>query len=102
MAFMRDPIYVLLQDDRVLIGGPGDMGGTVELRLDTFDELVMMRYHQLNGREKDVITGRVLNFQYETGADAIRKYYGFDTVAERVKAELASEGIDIDIEESSD
>lgn len=84
MAFMRTPHYILMEDDVVQIYSSGQSGGMV-LDQKTFDEIVMMRYYNMNDVERRAAIERVLYTQFETGADGIRKASGLTTVWDRVK-----------------
>lgn len=83
MAFMRDPLYILMQDEKVRISNKGY--GIVIDQL-TFDEIVMMRYYNMTEVERREAIARALATQAETGADGIRKAVGLPSVMERVNA----------------
>lgn len=84
MAFMREPVYILMQDDLVVIRGKGLEMFTCDQQ--TFDDIVMMRYYNMTSEERTKAVGRVIRNQFETGADGIRKASGLPTVQERVVA----------------
>lgn len=82
MAFMRQPLYVLMQDGKVRLHTKGY--GIVVDQAD-FDDLVMMRYYNMSEEERRATIGRVLETQFETGADGIRKASGLPTTIERIR-----------------
>jgi hypothetical protein len=87
MAFMRDPLYILMQDGEVTVyDGPGVKGFNAFgiWPQELFDEIVMMRYYNMTEEERRATINRVLETQLETGADGIRKASGLSTVMERV------------------
>lgn len=87
MAFMREPLYILMQDgyvDMTTADGARKMSFSQEL----FDEIVIMRYYNMTETERREAIQRTLKTQFETGADGIRKASGKSTVMERAKAEL--------------
>jgi hypothetical protein len=81
MAFMRNPLYILMQDGKVDIYF---RDGIVPFTQELFDEIVMMRYYNMTEEERRATINRVLETQLETGADGIRKASGLSTVMERV------------------
>lgn len=86
MAFMRDPLYILMQNGRVtMYRGPAH---TLAVKQDTFDEIVMMRYYNMTEVERRATINRIRKTQFETGADGVRKACGLPTVMERVDAEV--------------
>lgn len=88
MAFMRDPLYILMQDGHVTIyttDGARTMGFSQEL----FDEIVVMRYHNMSIDEIETAINRVLATQFETGADGVRRANALPTVMERVNEAVA-------------
>lgn len=85
MAFMRHPLYILMQDGKVRISNKGY--GIVIDQL-TFDEIVMMRYYSMTEVERREAIACALATQAETGADGIRKAVGLPSVMERVDAEV--------------
>jgi uncharacterized protein YbjQ (UPF0145 family) len=91
VAFMRSPLYIMMQDGVVSIvdeysgrRGTQHMSTTQEL----FDEIVMMRYYNMTEQERRDAIDRVLATQAETGADGVRKAVGLPSVMERVDAEM--------------
>lgn len=85
MAFMRDPIYILMQDGTVhihLTGVESSWGSPIPQPL--FDEIVMMRYYNMAEEERRAAINRAIATQCETGADGIRKASGLPTVMERL------------------
>jgi hypothetical protein len=87
MAFMRDPLYILMQDGYVDITTT-DGQRTLALEQGTFDAIVMMRYYNMSEEERRAAIKRVLETQFETGADGVRKASGLPTVMERVDMEV--------------
>lgn len=86
MAFMREPLYILMQDGKVDVyfreGSPAPFTQAL------FDMIVMMRYYNMTEEERKAAIARVLDTQFETGADGVRKASGLPTVMERVDAEI--------------
>lgn len=89
MAFMRNPFYILMQDNQVVMYTP-DGARTMTFSQELFDEIVVMRYHNMSIDEIQTAVNRVLATQFETGADGVRKANGQPTVMER--ATKAAEG----------
>jgi hypothetical protein len=85
MAFMRNPLYILMQDDVVQIHGVKQNLVTTQ---EIFDMIVMMRYYNMTEVERRDAIALVLATQFETGADGLRKASGLLTTMERVDAEL--------------
>lgn len=92
MAFMRFPIYILMQDGFVSIVDETSMSKSsaqhFSFTQELFDEIVMMRYYNMTEEERREAIGRALVSQFEMGADGIRKASGLPTSMERVDAEL--------------
>jgi hypothetical protein len=89
MAFMRDPLYILMQDGTVhmhITAAESSWG--VPIPQDLFDEIVMMRYYNMSEEERRAAIKRALETQFETGADGVRKASGLPTVMERVDMEV--------------
>lgn len=84
MAFMREPLYITMQDGLVDMYWSGKT--SIRIPQETFDEIVMMRYYNMTSEERTKAVGRVIRNQFETGADGIRKASGLPTVQERVVA----------------
>lgn len=90
MAFMREPLYIVMQDEKVdiyFIFSPDHLH--VPFSQSLFDEIVMMRYYNMTEEERKAAIARVLDTQFETGADGVRKASGLPTVMERVDAEVS-------------
>jgi hypothetical protein len=85
MAFMRNPLYILMQDDVVQIHGVKQNLVTTQ---EIFDMIVMMRYYNMTEVERRDAIGLVVDSQFETGADGVRKASGLMTSMERVDAYL--------------
>src|SRR5881227_1016295 len=83
VAFMREPLYILMQDGQVDINTPNGIQ-TIAVGQEVFDEIVMMRYYNMTEDERRAAINRVLATQFETGADGLRKACGLPTVMERV------------------
>lgn len=97
MAFMRDPLYILMQDGQVRIYGPGvreRFAAFGHYPQDWFDQIVMMRYYNMTEEERRAVIAQVLETQFETGADGIRKASGLPTVMERAQV-IYREGVTI-------
>ena len=92
MAFMRNPIYIIMQDGFVSIVDPDSKSGSsaqhFNFTQELFDEIVMMRYYNMTNAERMDAVDRVLKNQFETGADGLRKASGLPTVMERVDEEV--------------
>jgi hypothetical protein len=102
MAFMRDPLYILMQDGAVQIVNTRILGeddqaevedqiaehGSTYMSQQTFDAIVMMRYYNMSEEERRAAIKRALETQFETGADGVRKASGLPTVMERVDMEV--------------
>jgi hypothetical protein len=87
MAFMRDPLYILMQDGVTQIHKDGTRERLV-VNQDLFDDIVMMRYYNMTKEERRAAIKRVLEDQFETGADGIRKASGLPTTMERSRMAL--------------
>lgn len=101
MAFMRSPLYILMQDGQVKLyatwsesKNPVKTGGDMFLTQDLFDEIIMMRYYNMTEEERRAAIERVLYTQFETGADGVRKASGLPTTMERVEV-IVSERVTI-------
>lgn len=92
MAFMREPIYVTMQDGFVSIVDPfskaGSSGQHFSFTQELFDEIVMMRFYNMTEQERRDAINRAIATQPETGCDGLRKASGLPTVSERVDAEI--------------
>lgn len=80
MAFMRNPLYILMQEGKVRLHNKG-YGIVIDQAV--FDEVVMMRYYNMTEEERRATIDRVLATQFETGADGIRKASGLSTAMGR-------------------
>lgn len=85
---MRDPLYILMQDGKTRIN---NKGYGIIIDQDVFDEIVMMRFYNMTEDERRAAIQRVLDTQFETGADGVRKASGLPTVMERARLEAAGE-----------
>jgi uncharacterized protein YbjQ (UPF0145 family) len=92
MAFMREPIYITMQQGFVSIVDPyskaGGSGQHFSFTQELFDEIVMMRYYNMTEQERRDAIQRAIATQTETGADGVRKASGLPTVMERVDREI--------------
>lgn len=93
MAFMRNPLYILMQDGLVRME---NQNLTIEeatwgfpVPQELFDEIVMMRYYNMTEEERRAAINRALVTQFETGADGIRKATGLAGVMGRATAGLS-------------
>lgn len=91
MAFMRDPLYILMQDGQVRMYDT-KFGG-FHLSQELFDEIVMMRFYNMTTNERREAIDRVIETQFETGANGLRKASGLSTVMERAEAWVRLEQI---------
>jgi hypothetical protein len=84
MAFMRVPYYILMQDGQVNINSCAHPEVAMTMSQEVFDMIVMMRYYNMTEEERRDAIGLVVDSQFETGADGVRKASGLSTVMERV------------------
>jgi hypothetical protein len=81
MAFMRNPLYILMQEGKVRLHNKG-YGMVIDQA--AFDMIVMMRYYNMTDVERRAAIDLAIATQAETGADGVRKAVGLTTVQERV------------------
>lgn len=92
MAFMRDPVYILMQDGLVDIHSLQAPRTNALFTQELFDEIVIMRYYNMTEVERRAVIDRVLEWQFEIGADGVRKASGLPTTMERVILQLEESG----------
>lgn len=90
MAFMRNPLYILMQDGTVHITNT-EKGWGVPFPQELFDEIVIMRYYNMSEQERRSAIDRVVKTQFETGADGVRSARGLPTVMQRALEEVDHE-----------
>jgi hypothetical protein len=74
---MSEPFYVYTDGSSMHIDGDG---GRLSMPIETFDELVALRWFRLTAAEQDAAARRAIALHGgHLGADGVRKAYGYET-----------------------
>lgn len=99
MAYMRGEWYIYSDGTHMCIhhgGIEGTLAGSfVAMPMDTFDELVAMRWHRLSAEEQqETMTRAFEKYAGNFGADGLATALGEPTVMESIAAKLEKDDSD--------